>query len=438
MKKIIAALSRLKFRKRDLFHSNNIINRALGCLCFLLIFLSVSAQSLSYQDLVNLQKSDFAKVKGFFSYNGWTWVSSKTDCEGCLLISDYALNYSMTEWSNGNEKVQYLYKTSHENVVFYYLEKSSFEALETQVNSILKLIESSSTDDRIYSLYSGGKIQITFNTKKSKSYYSSYYSYEVVILNKGDVNKIIKELCSNCHAKGVVNDFEKCSRCNGDSVENCYECKEGKLICQHCTEGYENCSSCWGNATLTCNNCSGRGYENCNSCWGRMTLTCNKCYGNGTYQCNTCYGQGTYQCNKCYGQGEVSTGVILYGQVIKVKCVKCSGKGKLTCENCFGKGKFKCEDCSGEGKIACSNCAGKGKFACDNCSETGKIKCTGCDGKGKNVCRYCNGNFATICQKCLGTMKTKDKCRRCEGSGNSGRIISVTCPVCNGTKKANK
>lgn len=382
---------------------------------FTFFFLHVSAQLLTLDDLVNIQKSNFEKTKGFFTYKGYSLNSSENEKDGAFYSNGFNLSYARVIWKINSEEVQYLTKSGCENIVIYYTDAATFASIEQSAKAAYKFNASNTSDNLVWTDYKGQSIQIIFNTKIIKQYYSNRTIYEICVMNFIDVNKRTSVMCSNCRGTGEVIEYQKCSQCNGDGKQNCSDCSgKGSTFCRFCNEGKTECNQCRGN-----------GENQCSVCWGQGKLQCTKCYGQGSLNCATCYGQGTISCASCYGQG--STSVYYGGQTINVPCLKCKGKGKLTCLNC-----------TGNGKLNCDNCNSKGTLECENCNSDGKIKCTSCSGSGSQVCQSCKGNFSKKCVSCNASGKTDLICNSCNGKGLTNQEIKKVCPVCKGSKSNKK
>lgn len=347
----------------------------------------VKSQTLSLTDLLNLQKCDWEKAKGFFTYKGFTWNSSEKNKPN-FEIGGYTLYNDVVQWKNNSETVQYLSAYGHETILIYYPDSYAFTNYEKETQNTFKLASSQTKENLLSTSYTNQNIRITFNAKKRKDYYSTSTYYEIIIDNKADIDKRLKELCNNCKGKGQITEYQKCSSCNGNGRQKCYTCSgNGNLVCSYCKSGYNNCSSCWG----------------------KGTQQCTKCYGQGTLQCSKCYGQGEYSCQQCYGSGSIQQNI--YVGVINVPCPSCGGKGKISCANCSGKGSYTCSSCSGSGNKTCNSCSGS----------------------GKKTCSYCKGNFAQTCTQCNGSGYTNLVCNYCNGKGTSNNEIKKICPICNGT-----
>lgn len=403
----------------------------------LLLCLSISfAQSLTLQDLINLQKSNLEKAKGFFSYKGYTWSTSDIDKADAVNSDGFDLSYDIVKWQNNSEEAQYLTKAGFENVIFYYTNENHFLEIENEAKNQLSKGSSNVTNSLLWSSYKGQNIDFYFNTKKIKENYSVRTVYEICVINNSDVEKRRNKLCSNCKGKGQIIEYEKCRYCSGDGKQDCEKCDgKGKLFCENCKEGQIQCNGCWGKGANQCNTCWGKGSYQCDKCWGKGTIQCSKCYGNGTYQCNICYGNGKLsQCPKCNGAGKISATA---GPLVMTStCSNCNGtgRGNFTCENCGGTGKLTCSTCGGLKNFTCENCTGTGKIKCTKCVETGKITCSQCVGTGKINCSYCKGNYSSICPNCNGTGNTDLVCTHCNGKGITNSEIKKVCPICKGSK----
>jgi len=74
-------------------------------------------------------------------------------------------------------------------------------------------------------------------------------------LNENEVNK----------QPQTNTETQKCSRCNGTKVENCYNCKSsGLVLCSRCNG--EECDRCNFSGKLECTSCVGKGRVSCSNC----------------------------------------------------------------------------------------------------------------------------------------------------------------------------
>jgi len=379
---------------------------------FVFTIIIANAQSLSYEDLVNLQKSSLEKAKGFFTYKGFSWYSSTKDKESAILHNGYSLTYDQNIWKYSTEEVQFDTKTGHSNCIGYFTTESNFSAIENQAKIYLTLGVPEVQDNMLQTYYFNTTIAFSFNIKKQ----NGLTYYDICVTNSADLDSITNKLCSNCKGTGQITEFKTCSYCLGNGKEICNGCEgKGKLLCRYCTEGYNNC-----------NYCGGKGIYKCQKCGGQGTINCSKCGGQGKLNCNICGGQGiVHTCPTCNGAGKITKTTAGGFLAYTYTCTACngSGRGNFTCTNCGGKGKLSCPTCSGLGKLDCENCLGKGTITCATCAGVGKI-----------LCSYCKGDYSTTCTKCSGTGHTDIICSYCNGTGLSSEKIIKVCPVCNGTK----
>lgn len=350
------------------------------------------SQSFSFEDLLNLQKSNLEKAKGFFSYKGFTWQTTEKEYVGAFVSNGYRLTYDKIIWQKNSETVHYLSKTGSENAVIYYTNQNHFSKLENVVKSQFKVSETNTSETKFWTTYKNQNLSITFNTRKIKRDYEVQMEYEICVINFPDVDKQVSLLCEKCKGRGQIIENKKCSNCNASGFESCYNCNsKGNIICRNCNEGKSKC---------------------------------NFCSGRGSLQCNTCRGQGKSRCDKCNGYGTIST------------CPKCNGAGKITANLGFLTSSVTCSTCKGTGRgnFTCPICSGAKTTTCTNCSSTGILQCTYCSASGQQECQSCKGNYSQICEKCNGKGITINPCRYCNGKGRTSEEIKVTCPVCNGSK----
>jgi|GEM_PF-3285819 len=362
--------------------------KSLFLLWFMVIGTNLFGQSLSFEDIINLQRSSLDDAKGYFNYKGWKWTGTTKDCEDCLKQGEYLLTYDKTVWTNGSERIQLLQYAGHPNAIIYHPTQSVFNALEAEAKNLLSFTRSGTEENRLWSTYQGNGQKFTFNQNKTSSNYGST-SYSVIVVDPVDLDARIDAMCTNCKGKGQVVQHESCSACSGDGRQNCRGCSgKGNRYCTSCKEGKVQCNRCWG-----------KGNNQCNKCWGKGSLQCTKCYGKGEYNCNT-----------CYGKGKVTQHVPGYS--FERDCGSCGGKGKFSCSSCSGKGNFRCENCTGIGTVPCSGSCVSGQVSCTRCS----------------------GKYASSCTQCNGSGNTDLVCSSCSGSGQSSREIKKVCLACNGTK----
>lgn len=348
---------------------------AIGTILF--AALGAMGQSLTFEDLLNLQKNDLNKATGYFNYKGWRWSGTEKDCSGCLQQNGYDLAYDKTTWTNNNESVQLLQSAGHPNAVFYYPGQNGYSALEREAKGVLASNGGGTGDDRIWSSYKGNGLLFTFNVKRSKNSYSDQTTYSIAIVNEADVNSRVATLCNSCKGKGQIAEKEKCTYCSGDGRQNCNGCKgHGKHVCTSCNEGKVQCSRCQGKSTVQCNSCYGKGQQNCSKC-------------NGSGKQNQYIGIGT----------------------IQVECAQCRGNKTLQCKSCAGAGTLACNGGCAGGQLTCQRCKGNHSTSCNQCNGTGNtdLICNSCNGSGnssrevKKVCAACNGSKLKTTGKATGT-----------------------------------
>ncbi|OFX39326.1 MAG: hypothetical protein A2X08_04180 [Bacteroidetes bacterium GWA2_32_17] len=219
------------------------------------IFISSVAQSLSYEDLINLQKNDLAKANGFFDYKRWT-LNKGEDIyrfntyqdknnyyfQYTLIYSGNsfylgAISYDMTRWGNDKaEQAQYLHKKGYENVIIYNTDSTHFAELENETKKYLNKFASKteSNGDEI-TIYRGddNEIQFIYYTwpafpAEDEQYLKFSSAFEIYILNYLNIYKIInneihKLLCRSCGGKGKIgpndkNQYVICTSCNGSGL----------------------------------------------------------------------------------------------------------------------------------------------------------------------------------------------------------------------------
>ncbi len=93
-------------------------------------------------------------------------------------------------------------------------------------------------------------------------------------------------------------------------------------------------------------------------------------------------------------------------------CKLCDNKGYrlITCDTCEGKGKITntCYSCRGVGITRCGTCTGEGVTTSFNAFGALQYQtCHNCEGKAKVICKQCEGK----------------------------KVLSDSCPACNGTQK---
>ena len=95
------------------------------------------AQSLKYGDLLNLQKADFDKAKGFFQYKGFNWQNAEKS-KAYFEYNGFAVNADPVTWTKYGEKVIYETNDNCHNILLYYHDNQSFFDLENETKKYLK------------------------------------------------------------------------------------------------------------------------------------------------------------------------------------------------------------------------------------------------------------------------------------------------------------
>lgn len=215
-----------------------------------------------------------------------------------------------------------------------------------------------------------------------------------------------------CGDKGRID----CPSCAGGKVElACTACDGlGKVICTSCN-GNDGCpSGCigglffWTNLDPTyCWFCEGKGTPKCVACATKVAVRCLACSGSGkmTVPCGVCR-EGTLVCPES-GPPESPAAACLACTDPKAvtECPDCTGAGYRGCSECFGTMKLLCSACDGVGKqkrpdgrfnllSSCGTCLGRPR-PCTACAK-GKLACETCSGKGRVTrtsgrCTFCGG-----------------------------------------------
>lgn len=186
--------------------------RGLSIFTILFFFAFVSkAQSLSYTDLINIQKSNPEKVKEILSNKkGLKFIDSQID--GGLNYNNYYVSYdSITRWdksdSVGWEMLLIYYKEGYNNLVMYSLtledkdKPDPFSAIEVEVKKHFRLDSSGNYRDQ------NKEIRIGVGS--------------LMIFDYPDMEKQISKICSACKGIGYFSDnkikglYNICPKCNG-------------------------------------------------------------------------------------------------------------------------------------------------------------------------------------------------------------------------------
>ncbi len=193
-----------------------------------------------------------------------------------------------------------------------------------------------------------------------------------------------------------------------------------------------DCQVCRGTGLLQkmgCPKCEGTGYvgiTRCRECGGtgRVEHKCPPCDGKGTLvyagkegTCAACRGKGKFPCLLCRGTGK-----------LKRPNPELAGRPTKPCPNCEGTGlesRVKCLRCSGKGKLSLS-IGGLGGGGGRGWASSLEIDCPFCggDGVGPPICRKCRGSGVKSayknpvpCAACFGTGQEFRPCRGCRGRG---------------------
>jgi|GEM_PF-5879313 len=351
------------------------------------------AQTISLDDLLNLQKADLGKVKKFCEYKQLIPHSKPGKRYEVVEADGYLFKFSdnLYDLNSNTDCINIVSTPGHSNIIAYVTNSNEREsALEKQVALKAKPAISKLNDGRTIRSYTFNGTQVTFNDLIAFSEWDEQHLKTVVtIYNIADLALRKKEFCSLCKGKGVLIEHAKCTRCDSTGHKRCFDCNAtGQKTCNYCIEGKEICSACYGQGGSVCEVCKGK----------------------VTYMCKYCGGGGKEKCPECMGIGSISRNVPYAGMVTS-KCKKCDGTGLRECRGCAGTGKITCTACT-NGKVLCSVCNGSGT--------------TG------NVCTHCNGNYATTCKRCAGTGHTEEVCSYCNGTALNPEEIKSLCPACKG------
>lgn len=161
------------------------------------------AQSISYDDLLNIQKHDLEKIKGFLGQTGWEFYSSKVDVGRDYF--DYNLECNLVGWSYKKSYYEdkalgwlYLYQANgYENVLIFQTTEYYIKILEKEAKSRLTHIETVAGENELKTIYQNSfGIEFSFVMLKDEGndeYYDKTY-YSVIVLNRSDFDKRVKEL----------------------------------------------------------------------------------------------------------------------------------------------------------------------------------------------------------------------------------------------------
>ena len=199
-------------------------------------------QTLSYQDIINFQKSTIDNVTEFFTHEDWTQnkgevYSLNTYGENSKYFLNYNFNYMsngydlwnmpyvMYKWGNdSNEEVQYLQKAGHDNVFIYYTNNVHFNELENEVKKHLNHYATKNENKSRESFYRRDNIEIIFYHDTWQSVNgretTEHSTFQIRVLNYIDMTKIKAELCLKCKGTGKIgpndnHEYVICPACNG-------------------------------------------------------------------------------------------------------------------------------------------------------------------------------------------------------------------------------
>lgn len=189
--------------------------------------LSGAAQSLSFDDLLNIQKHELEKVKGFLAHTGWEFYSSKIDVGYDYF--DYNLEYNTVGWTYEKSSYEdkavgwfYLYQIDgYDNIVIFQTSRNNLNRLEQEAKSRLIHIETKAGDNELKTTYQNSVgVEFIFTMLKDAEddhYYDKTY-YSITVLNRSDFNRRKEEVSKRKEYETFIkmgdadfntNDFER-------------------------------------------------------------------------------------------------------------------------------------------------------------------------------------------------------------------------------------
>jgi hypothetical protein len=94
--------------------------------------------------------------------------------------------------------------------------------------------------------------------------------------------------------------------------------------------------------------------ETCGDCCGCGEVRCPTCRGSRREACPSCRGDKSNKCASCDGEG--SAFQKHYAKPERLRCLPCSGTGRISCTVCGASGQTPCGRCQASGRVGCGRC----------------------------------------------------------------------------------
>jgi hypothetical protein len=208
-----------------------------------------SISSIGYQNIIDFYKNTSQELTQYFMKAGWTakndvpYTLNTYTKNGKFFFSNnynyksneydlWNISYDMNGWTNNNnERIEFLQKPGHDNIIIYYTSKKNFEEIETLARDKFKLFNTiENTSEKKNVVYRNRNNELRFKYYAWDSYDKDQQrtrkeAYQITLLNWNDLDIIKQELCSNCLGSGETrpegqNEYDVCAVCNGTGSSN--------------------------------------------------------------------------------------------------------------------------------------------------------------------------------------------------------------------------
>lgn len=155
-------------------------------LIVLLTFQNVNAQSLTLDQLVNLQAKDLEYVNEFLLNRGWRFDSSVAETEDSMGTAIWAFGKSEYDTERAVGWFRLLYSPGYESSIKYQIHsKNYYTLIKNRITSLgMKLVNSEILDEGLLSVYVGQKYAVKILSSSSTDEAVSKYIFYFLTKNE--------------------------------------------------------------------------------------------------------------------------------------------------------------------------------------------------------------------------------------------------------------